>query len=251
MRGLNLLFALLANAIPLIGVRYYGWSVSTVVLLYWFHSLLGVLFTCARIALHRRLTRKRGHWRNGTLGTLNQGVPCAQTLLGEYATIAGPQTVFLGMLIATMAAMAADRHSYDPRWALSIDEVLAGMLAMSAAVLVEFLVDAVTLRMRSFAWVKQYAGRRLGSALILQLIFLVAATASMLFTDPPIAMLYMMIALMTFCDLVTRGAGTGASPFMAAPLALAIRMTGANKGWTWDTDEIDIPVAADEEVMPA
>src|SRR5258708_21491936 len=69
MRWLNLLFVLLVNAIPLYGVKFHGWSALTVVVLYWFENLLIAVFTCARIALHRQLTRKRGHRRKGQLGT--------------------------------------------------------------------------------------------------------------------------------------------------------------------------------------
>src|SRR5437899_7172224 len=87
MRWLNLLFVLLVNAIPLYGVKVLGWSALTVVMLYWFENLLIAVFTCARIALHRQLTRKRGHWRTGQLGTRVGGKPSGQGLLGEYATM--------------------------------------------------------------------------------------------------------------------------------------------------------------------
>src|SRR3954467_12002220 len=68
MRWIGLLFALLVNAVPLYGVHNLGWSASTVVALYWSENLALAFFTCARIALHRKLTRKRGHWRGGTIG---------------------------------------------------------------------------------------------------------------------------------------------------------------------------------------
>ena len=54
---------------PLFGVKMFGWSVGVVLILYWLENLLIAVFTYARIALHRALTRKRGHWRTGTLGT--------------------------------------------------------------------------------------------------------------------------------------------------------------------------------------
>src|SRR3954470_24788495 len=73
MRWLNLVFVLLVNAVPLYGIKYLGWSIGTVLLLYWVESVLVAVFTCARIALHRALTRKSGHWRTGSLGVLVNG----------------------------------------------------------------------------------------------------------------------------------------------------------------------------------
>ena len=99
MRWLNLLFVLAINAVPLVGVKYYDWSALTVVALYWVENLLVAVFTCARILLHRVLTRKRGHWRTGQLGTKVNDKPSGLGLLGEYATMAFVFTLAHGIFV--------------------------------------------------------------------------------------------------------------------------------------------------------
>src|SRR5690348_9441181 len=99
MRWLNLLFVLLINAVPLVGVKMFGWSVGVVLMLYWVENLLTAVFTTARIALHRALTRKRGHWRTGTLGTKVNNKPSRSGLLGEYAVMAFVFTLAHGIFV--------------------------------------------------------------------------------------------------------------------------------------------------------
>src|SRR4051812_37473517 len=99
MRWLNLVFVLLVNAVPLYGIKYLGWSIGTVLLLYWLENLLVALFTCTRIVLHRALTRKSGHWRTGSLGVMVNNKPSTRGLLGEYATMAIVFTLAHGIFV--------------------------------------------------------------------------------------------------------------------------------------------------------
>src|SRR5215472_5440562 len=162
MRWLNLLFVLLVNAVPLYGVKQLGWSASTVVVLYWFENLLIACFTCLRIALHRKLTRKRGHWRTGQLGTQVNNRPRTQGLLGEYATMAFVFTFAHGIFVFAFTAIAGANHAGDPRFAFSRDQFWQGAQWMALALLADFLVDAAAMRGRSFAWIKTYVDRRMG-----------------------------------------------------------------------------------------
>ena len=60
--------ALGASSVPVVGTLAAGWSAATSLALYWCENLLGALLVAVLIARHRRLTRKRGHWRS-QLGT--------------------------------------------------------------------------------------------------------------------------------------------------------------------------------------
>lgn len=51
------------TSVPLGGFFVGGWSPATLLAVYWFENLFGSLLIAARIGLHWRLTRKRGHYQ--------------------------------------------------------------------------------------------------------------------------------------------------------------------------------------------
>lgn len=57
-----LVYALLMNGIPLAAVIYTGGSPAVLLLLYWFETVLMVVTGAIRIVLHRRATRRAGHY---------------------------------------------------------------------------------------------------------------------------------------------------------------------------------------------
>lgn len=127
--GINLLFVLLLNAIPLYGVFFHSWSGGTVVVLYWLENLLVAVFTCAIIALHRQLTRKRGHWRAGQLGTKVNGKPSTRGLLGEYANLAFLFTIAHGVFVWFFVSVAGPHFAEGidaPFWQFSAAQALHG-----------------------------------------------------------------------------------------------------------------------------
>jgi hypothetical protein len=63
----GLLRVLGLNAVPIGGVMLAGWTTGTGLTLYWCENLIGTAMNALRIALHRRFTHKRGHYR-GQLG---------------------------------------------------------------------------------------------------------------------------------------------------------------------------------------
>lgn len=205
MRWINLLFVLLVNAVPLVGVKYHGWSASTVVLLYWLENLFVAVFTCARIVLHRALTRKRGYWRTGQLGTKVNNQPSGQGLLGEYAVIAFVFTFAHGIFVGAFTLIASSNHPDDPLWAVSGEQLRQGATWIFAAMALDFLADAASIRQRSFAWIKAYVGQRMGRILIMHLA-IIFGMWGMMATESPFAVLYVLIALKTLWDLASSNA---------------------------------------------
>lgn len=57
-----LLYALLINGVPLFAVIWTGGSPAILVLLYWFETVALLVTGAIRIVLHRRATRKAGHY---------------------------------------------------------------------------------------------------------------------------------------------------------------------------------------------
>jgi Family of unknown function (DUF6498) len=258
MRWINLLFVLAINAVPLIGVKYYDWSALTVVALYWVENLLIAVFTCARIALHRTLTRKRGHWRTGQLGTKVNDKPSGQGLLGEYATMAFVFTLAHGVFVGAFILLAGQNHDGDPLWVISGEQLRRGALWMAAAMTLEFIIDAATMRSRSFAWIKSYVGQRMGRVIVMHLA-IIFGMWGMMATQSPFAVLYVLIALKTLWDLAASTSGRQTSDLPAQPPAWTLKFANkVGKGgaadfaakWTRDREDTIRAAREDEEVMP-
>jgi len=259
MRWINLLFVLAVNAVPLNGVRELGWSASTVVVLYWFENLLIAVFTCARIALHRKLTRKRGHWRAGQLEVQVNGKPLRSGLLGEYATMAFVFTLAHGIFVFAFTAIADSNHPDDPRWAFSAAQFWQGARWMAIALVAEFLIDAATMRSRSFAWIRAYVGSRMGRVIVMHLA-IIFGMWGMMATESPFAVLYVLIGLKTLWDLVASNASARPSALPDEPPAWALKLGAQQHGrdiaaqraaWKRTVEEQKRGAIEDEEVMPA
>jgi hypothetical protein len=259
MRWLNLLFVLLVNAVPLYGVKNLGWSASTVVVLYWAENLLIAFFTCARIALHRRLTRKRGHWRKGQLGTKVNDKPSTAGLFGEYAAMAFVFTLAHGIFVFAFTAIAASNHTDDPRWTFDAAQFRQGVQWMALALVADFLVDAAGMRQRSFAWIRAYVDRRMGRVIIMHLA-IIFGMWGMMATESPFAVLYVLIGLKTLWDLVASNAGAKADTLPEEPPAWALKLAAQQHGrsieaqradWKRSVEEQKRRAVEDEEVMPA
>jgi hypothetical protein len=259
MRWINLLFVLAINAVPLVGVKYYDWSALTVVALYWVENLLIAVFTCARIALHRTLTRKRGHWRTNQLGVKVNDKPSGLGLLGEYATIAFVFTLAHGIFVGGFILIAGQNHTGDPLWVISGEQLRQGAQWMAAAMTLEFAIDAATMRSRSFAWIKAYVGKRMGRVLVMHLT-IIFGMWGMMATESPFAVLYVLIALKTLWDLAAGMAGEKAANLPAQPPARLGKLTnkvGRDQGgaakitadWQRNVEQMKRAAIEDEEVM--
>jgi hypothetical protein len=224
MRWLNFLFVLLVNAVPLYGVKVLGWSIGTVLLLFWLENLLIAVFTSARIVLHRMLTRRAGHFRSGQMGGVSvNGKPMNWGLLGEYAVVAFPFTLVHGIFVVAIVFMIGANRSELAEWRFSYEQFRLGALQMLGVLALDFLIDALAMRTRSFAWIKAYAGQRTGRILILHLgiIFGMWAMAA---TDSPIGVLYVILALKVLWELATSGATEKAAALPERPPNWALKL---------------------------
>ena len=243
MHWLNLLFVLLTNGVPLYGVKLLGWSATTVLVLFWFENLLTAVFTCIRIAVHRQLTRKRGHWRPGQLGLLVNGKPSRSGLLGEYATMAFVFTLAHGVFVGMIIVVIGNEHE-EAIWQFSAAQFRQGAGWIALTLALNLVVDLAGIKERSYAELKSYVQVRMGRVLVLHLTIILGMFA-MLATKSPFAILYMLIAFKTLWELATTRGGqakaTAVHTAMATPDAQAQGETAAERRMALE----------DEQVMPA
>jgi hypothetical protein len=131
------------------------------------------------------------------------------------------------------------------------------MLAVMSA---DFLVDALQMRSRSFAWIKAYTEKRMGRVLILHLA-IIFGMGAMAMTESPFAVLYVLIGLKTLWDLAAAGAGAKAATLPPEPPAWALKFAdkvARDKGgaaemqadWKRSIEQARRAAIEDEEVMP-
>jgi len=130
---------------------------------------------------------------------------------------------------------------------------------MALALVTEFLVDAASMRRRSFAWLRAYVDKRLGSVLIMHFVIILGMGA-MMATESPFAVLYVLIGLKTLWDLFASNASAKPESLPEQPPELALKIAAQQKGITreqvianWKRQREDLIRAAreDEEVVPA
>ena len=246
MRWINLLFVLMVNAVPLYGVKYLGWSVGTLLLLYWLENLLTGVFTAACIALHRKLTRKCGHWRPGVLGGKVDGKPNTAILLNDYIGFAIFFTLAQGLFVGAIVFVLSKNFA---QLQFAADQFWQGASQIFAVLSGNFVVDAFQLHSRSFAWIKGYAQRRMGRAVVMHMT-IILGIMGMAASQLPIAIVYVLIALKTISDLAPQQAQE--PPAWLLNVAEKIRRAqGTDASWKRECDLAQNYASEDEKIMPA
>ncbi|HEU4663963.1 MAG TPA: DUF6498-containing protein [Dokdonella sp.] len=252
------LVVLVTNAIPIYGVVRLHWSVANVFVLFWVENLLVAAFTCLRIAVHRALTHKRGHWRSGQLAASSSDhVGRGASLLGDYARIAFVFTLAHGIFVLAIAFLLAHNRPGEPNWHFSWTALRQGVLLLSGTLAAGFLADLPGMRARPFAWIRLLVQQRMGRVLILHLAIIFGMMA-MAATDSALGLLFVLVGLKTAWELATLRAP---APMPDQPPAWALRLGarfGKDKGgaeafareWKRDADASRRRAAEDEETMP-
>ena len=166
---LHLLQVVAVNAVPIVGLWYFGWGSTTTLALYWCENVLGSLFVLLRLVLHERLTHDPGYAHN-QLGVSTRGADGRDQPVGRYIPefisgafiFSAAHGLFLAFLIAKFLPEAGGT-ALDP---VALRRGLAGILAI---LMIGFLVDLRTLGRRPFSWARDLGKRAMGRVIVVHL----------------------------------------------------------------------------------
>jgi Family of unknown function (DUF6498) len=252
----RLIETLAVNAIPLYGLVRADWSLATLLVVYWGENLLNTVFVGARIWLHRTLTRKRGHWsaRRETTITTRVGDKTTTrvssgttTLLASFVTTNLVFTLAHGIFVLAFVYAILGVGPSGP----SLRRGLLGILAAQAMGLV---MDAATIRARSFAWIQQRADAALGRMLVLHL-GLIGGAFLLAWTERPTSFFLAFVVLKLLFDLAGampwRGELPVEPPRLLRTLGSLVKTPGVEAVWKKEVEAQRRKQAEDEEPMPA
>lgn len=213
MAWLNLLFALLVNAIPAWGVFSLGWSVGVLLVLFWFENLAGVLLMALRLHLHQQCSEDPYYRDRKAAPSMRVNgrevrfTSHARGFLSMALPFALAHGVFAWLLPVALAQEngGANAALWGLRWA----ELRMGAALVVLALLLDLIVDLPGLARQPALRVKAQADARMGRVIVLHVVIIFGAIAASKF-ESPYGMLAVMIGLKTLVDVASVRAGRGA-----------------------------------------
>lgn len=200
----RLLQSLGVNSVPAAGYFGDGWSIGTTLALYWLETVLVIFLISARILIHRRLTRKAGHWNVAVTTTTKRGGQTAvshgrTTHLVSFLMVMIPFTAAHGLFLAVILFAGLPQLTGDSA-APSLADLRLGVLGVGALLVVGLLIDLVGIRDRPFRWIERASERAQGRMLIthLTIIFGMGAIAAF---EGPAGLVAVFVGLKTLMDL--------------------------------------------------
>jgi succinate dehydrogenase hydrophobic anchor subunit len=198
-RGFNHGLALLAvNAVPAAGWFLDGWSAATTLVVYWFENVAVCLCVAIRIAVHQRLSPRRGHFRYQAPAPNRKASQSSSFISGFLVTslaFCAAHGIFLGFIVF-MLNRNGERYVAHVDWR----SVGFGALVMLAFLVADLVSDLVGMRSWSFLRIEQEANRSLGRVVVVHLT-LIFGLFGVALTDAPSALFSMFVALKTLYSL--------------------------------------------------
>ncbi|MGX9670500.1 DUF6498-containing protein [Mycobacterium sp. HM-7] len=205
----HLLTLIAANAIPAVGWFTQEWSAATTLIVYWFETVVGLLFIYARGVLQQRWNPRRGHFRyeppqsKGTArtrGAIEAKAKPASFIKGFFfinAVFCAAHGVFIAVILLILT------HNGNAEL-VGLDWRSAGFgcLQMLVIVVIDFLVDVPYLRRWSFGVLEQTANRSFGRVGVVHLALIFGIFAAAV-TNSPARMFGVFVVLKTLYSLST------------------------------------------------
>jgi hypothetical protein len=194
--------ALGINSVPVAGFVGEGWSPGTGLAIYWVEGVLVIAFISLRILLHRKWTRKRGHFRRGNFGndqTVKSSGLGSGSLLASYLGVVIPFTFVHGIFLAALLFLFLPKQ-FGPSAGASLHDLGLGTLGVLFFLVAGFLLDLVGLKERPFRWIELVTERAMSRILIVHLTILFGMFAAMYFHAPS-GMFVVFAGLKTLFDL--------------------------------------------------
>lgn len=262
----GLLRVLGLNAVPVGGVMLAGWSTGTGLALYWCETLIGTAANALRIAQHRRMTGKRGHYR-GQLGVeINSGdsQPARRSSRGKTQWRSFLTEYLVGSLVFTFAHglfLAIILGAFLKSWPAKQD-LLYGLAGIAVFQVGGLAFDLLSLREWPFARLKVQVQSAMGRVVLVHLA-IIFGMALVFWLEKPGSFFWVFGGLKTLSDIGglvagKTGAQAGASAADAAPPKWAKRVVAKiapgedlDVYWQREREREAREAAEDEEVMPA
>ncbi|HSL82589.1 MAG TPA: DUF6498-containing protein, partial [Thermoanaerobaculia bacterium] len=192
------------SGVPATGYFGAGWSIGTLLLLYWIETILMTMVVAALIVLHRRRTRKAGHWNSSYTVTTTRGGKTTTrygetTFLKGFLSVMVPFTAAHGLFVVMFAFLVFPQE-VGPEAGVSFDALGNGLLAIGLFLLGGLLFDLPGLGERPFRWVESQVTRAQGRMIVTHLTIIFGAGAMAMF-EAPLAFLAVFVALKSLVDL--------------------------------------------------
>jgi hypothetical protein len=200
----RLLQALGVNSVPAAGFFGEGWSIGTTLLLYWIETVVVILLVTLRIVLHRRWTRKAGHWAvdytvttgSGSGRTTRHG---QTTFLTGFLGVMIPFTAAHGLFVMVIAFLMLPQQGGEAA-RVSFADLRLGAAGMLAFLALGLLFDLVGMRQRSFTWIERVAQRAQGRMFLTHLT-IIFGMGAMAWLEAPIGLFLVFAGLKLLADL--------------------------------------------------
>ena len=202
--GARVAQALGVNSIPVVGLFLGGWSTGTTLALYWVESVVATIFIAIRILVHRRLTRKAGHWsvditKSSTRASPGRPVRGTSTLLASFLlamlSFTAAHGLFLGVILFGVLPKLG-----GPGARLALGDLRRGTQAIAGWLGAGLVYDLVGIRSRPFRWIEGLTQAALSRVLVVHLTIILGMGAVLL-TGAPVALFLVFAAFKTLVDL--------------------------------------------------
>ena len=191
---LHCAFVIALNAVPLVGVVFYAWSIGTTLASFWMETLVSGVFNVARIAAHRRAASRAS---TEPKGEASESAP----LLLSYVVTLFPFSIGHGIfLFAVLAMLSQHRPAAADVWWVDFHALGRAAGATAALAAGELLLDLPGLRHKPFSWLRRRTERSIGRLVIFHLALLGGAVLLMKF-ETPLVFLPVLVFLKTLLDL--------------------------------------------------
>ena len=194
----RLLVVVALNAVPIWGFTQDEWSPGTTLALYWIQGAIGVPVIAVLIAAHRRLTHKKGHYKQRVTGvTVNDKAVTAHSYLGAFLWTAVPFVVAHGIFLALILGV----FWKDKFGGVDVDDLRIGVKLLLMAMSVSFAVDMFQLGQRPFAWIRQRADALMLRSLVIHMVIIFGMALAAFSNDNPAHFFNVFLVLKFLADL--------------------------------------------------
>lgn len=212
------------GGVPAGGYFGAGWSVGTLLLLYWLETVFVTLLVSLLIVIHRARSRKAGHWnREYTVTTTRNGRTTNRTgrttFLKTFLAVMIPFTAGHGVFVAVFVFQMFPQE-IGPGARVSWEALADGAAAIGLFLLTGLLFDLRGIGERPFRWVEGQAGRAQMRMIVTHLTILFGAVALAVF-EGAFAFLAIFVGLKSLVDLGGVLPDREAKPEAKAPRGLA------------------------------